>query len=170
MGTYYWATLAVGIEVDPKSFFFEEKRTQVVVCSHPEAKGNKYCPTCGTERSMRVHEEVAIVPKAQFKGLVPYDEEEANDPDSTYEDYRWEWLYDTSTLIGELNLINIGGGYGEDIYIYGTALGKVGGWNGPSRLSHPGDVVQNTVNFVQVELKKLGIVTTPLVHLMMTAG
>lgn len=66
MSVVYRAKLYLGIPVDPNTFFFDEKGETVVLCSHPEAEGNNFCPVCGTAKENRTKVRFSLVVKPQF--------------------------------------------------------------------------------------------------------
>ena len=55
MGCDYSAKTLVGVRVTKPDFVVHEPVAEVVLCAHPEAVGNKFCPKCGkAERDRKV--------------------------------------------------------------------------------------------------------------------
>jgi len=55
MGVDYYAQTYLGIWVTKDMFVTTEMQTKVV-CDHPEAEGQKFCPVCGTAEGNRTKE------------------------------------------------------------------------------------------------------------------
>lgn len=162
MSVSYSAKMAVGVIVDPEEFFWDKQEVTEVLCAHPEAeaKGVKFCPSCGLAKKDRVKVTVKRVLKPQFMGMKDFlgdDEEESDFPN------------DCPYPIAGLKLIQLRYDYSGSTYLLGAEIGRVGEYT--SAIIHEGTkTTAATIDRVKARLAALGIQEEPMTFLAMSVS
>ena len=168
MGVDYRAVLVIAAAVKPQDFI-ETRRTEKVLCAHPEADaaGFGFCPVCGRKKSARVKVDSREYPLAHLVNVHPFDEMDAQDGEK--EGWFGEWFGDYEATLGGLTIINLNDPEAEaqsDGWALGVEVLKSGSSNGGERMSSSdAAALEKALLDVRAKLAALGLGDRPvMVH------
>jgi hypothetical protein len=90
MGVSYNAVLYLGITVTWADFL-ETQATPVVICTHPEAEGQRFCPECGAKADERTQVVELEVPRERFREKWSHLDPQDEDYEDTLDDFKHDW-------------------------------------------------------------------------------
>jgi hypothetical protein len=154
MGVSWRASVAVGIVIDPDTFFFDVMQQEESLCAHSEAEGVAYCPVCGTPAAKRTKTVSVTVVKPPFRGLVEVDQE-------------WEDGDD----VGQLMLLCQEWNMGEDsVWVLGCRVGSLSSYDNGGTVREDAAATKQTIDHVNAQLAALGISETASTLLSLSAS